>query len=345
MSDLAIAIRIGSTESDIDKVEGAVESIKNNIGKCDYCFFLSIDPSIPKAIKDYIYAQAKENPKLFYIFPEEKIYWSEFINKAIKAAENFDYFIKAHDDIILQTSNFFPKVKNILESLNDKIAWISFNETSYLEGHWNPSTRPGFHKDFLEKDAWEKRKIFQFHNLPDKWWKGNYLSQFLHQVQIKIISKFFKKLVIFKYPIKKMDENNKKLLDFPSSPVRCHAPWNTFVLIKMSVLKELGLCENWQTYNALFVDEDWGLRALEKKYWNIWIPEIEYLHLKPLLGGDRSQFQIKNDSKRVGKLFEEKWGFSAKPTEKQIELIKIKYRDNYIPWSIGRNSYDWDYAK
>ncbi len=343
--DIAIAVRIGSTKTTLHSIKKMVESIEKNIGDCSYRFILSIDPKISFDIKEYIKNKKNNHPERFELLPEETIYWAEFINKAIEKAEGFSYFIKAHDDIVLQTEDFFPKVKNILDSLHGKIAWVSFNETSYLDGHWNPSTRSGYHRDYLEHDAWNKRKMFQFHNLPENWWVSNFISRLLYIFQIKVISKIFKKLVIFKYPIKKMDEKNIKLLDFPSGPVRCHAPWNTFVLIKMSVLKELGLCENWQTYNALFVDEDWGLRALEKKYWNIWIPEIEYLHLKPLIGGDRSQFQIKNDSKRVGRLFEKKWGFSPKPNDNQLELIRIKHYNDYIPWSIGRDSFDWDYAK
>jgi hypothetical protein len=345
MRDLAIAIRMGSKESDLVRVSGTIESIQKNIGKCDYCFFLSIDPEIPVESKNYLYEKAKEGPNNFKLFPEEKIYWAEFINRAIESANDFEYFIKAHDDIVLQTENFFPKVKTILESLEEKVAWISFNETSYLDGHWNPSVRPGYFKDFLENNAWNERKMFQFHNLPANWWKVNMFMQFIYKVQTTLISRVSKNLVVVKYPIKMMSQEYKNNLDFPNKPVRCHAPWNTFVLIKMSVLADIGKCEKWQTYNALFVDEDWGLRALEKKYWNIWIPEIEYLHVKPILGGDRSQFQIKNDSERVSNLFYKKWKFNVKPNNKELEYIKIKYKDTFIPWSIGRNSYEWDYAK
>src|SRR6185295_1942127 len=179
-----------------------------------------------------------------------------FINKAIAAAKDFEYFIKAHDDIVLQTADFFPKVKKILSGIASPVAWVNFNETSYLDSHWNPSTRPGFHKDFLEQDAWSKRKMFQFHNLPDNWWQPGIVSQLPYLFQIKVISKLFPGLVIFPNPVKHMSEETKKLLDFPSGPVKCHAPWNTFVLIKMSVLQNIGRCEDWQTYNALFVDED-----------------------------------------------------------------------------------------
>ncbi len=118
-------------------------------------------------------------------------------------------------------------------------------------------------------------------------------------------------------------------------------------MIKISVLKEIGPCENWQTYHALLVDEDWGLRALQLKYWNIWISQIEYLHHRPAVGGDRAQYQIKSDVKRVHGLFEKKWGFHDSPTGEKgkLEWIKSQYKNTFIPWSINRNSYDWDYIK
>jgi hypothetical protein len=326
-NDLAIAIRIGSSTSELEVVKNTIESIRNNIGECNYRFIISLDPRIKEEIKKYIKTQEKHFPDKFKLLPEENIFWAEFINKAIKLADGYEYFIKAHDDIVLLTPNFFPIVKKMLDNSKEKIAWISFDESGYLDGHWSPPTRPGFYKDFLQEDAWNKRKMFQFHNLPDNWWRRSFLREIPYLLQQKINGITSKiKISLIKYPEIKMIGENRKLLDFPKGPVKSHAPWNSFVLIKKSVLDEIGLCENWQTYNALLADEDWGLRALKLKYWNIWIPSIKYSHVRPREGGDRSQIQIKNDSR-------------------EIDRIKIQHNDNYIPWSIGRYSYDWDYLK
>jgi len=70
----------------------------------------------------------------------------------------------------------------------------------------------------------------------------------------------------------------------------------------MSVLNDWAL-RALANLQCLFCDEDWGLRLWKKKYWNVWIPEIKYLHVKPLIGGDRSQFQIKKDHARVENYF------------------------------------------
>lgn len=347
--DIAIAIRIGSPASSLDLVKKTIESIEENIGKCSYRFIISIDPTVKQEIKEYLASKKKITPERFEIFPEKTVFWSEFINDAIKSANDCDYFIKSHDDIELLTPDFFEKIKEVFENSKEKIGWVSFDETGYLDGHWSPPTRPGYYKDFLYESAWDRQKMFQFHTLHENWWKVSILRRLPIILQQKINSLIFSKtefkISLVKYPELKMTQKMIRSLDIPQKPVLSHAPWNSFILIKMSTLKDIGQCESWKTYNALMVDEDWGLRALKLKYRNIWIPYIKHLHKRPKEGGDRSQWQIKNDNQRVNELFEKKWGFAAKPTDEQLEKIKSSNQDNYIPWSIGRNSYDWDYLK
>jgi len=343
--DLAIAIRIGSPNSSLALVKQTVESIGENIGNCKYRFILSLDPKVPQEVKDYIKEKRKANPDNFEVFPEESLYWADFINKAIESAKDCEFFIKAHDDIKFITPDFFNTIKSVLFDIIEPVAWVSFQEIGYLNGHWSPPTRPGFHKDFLEEEAWEKRKMFQFHLLSDDWWKPSIFKQLPYLIQQRIIVKLFPLFQFFKYPEVEMNKELQRLLDIPSSPVKCHAPWNTFVLIRTSVLNEIGPCERWQTYHALLVDEDWGLRALKLKHWNVWMPSIKYLHARPTVGGDRSQYQIASDTKRVHQLFEKKWGFSPRPNKEELEKIKADNKSNYLGWSIGRDSFDWDYLK
>lgn len=342
--DLAIAIRIGSPQSTLKLVSQTIESIQKNIGKCAYRFILSLDPKVPQDIKNYIREKQKEFPERFEVFPEGTLYWGEFINRAIQSAQDCEYFIKAHDDIILITPNFFPILKKILDSIKEPYAWVNFDDINYLNGYWSPPTRPGFYKDFLKENAWDRKKMLQFHRLPDKWWRTSLKEELFCQLQNKL-----EKILFFvksrNYPYAKMEQEYRNLLDMPAGPVKCHAPWNMFVLIKTSVLNEIGPCENWQTYHALLVDEDWGLRALQLKYWNIWIPSLKYLHVRLINGGNRAQCQIGNDAKRTHVLFEKKWGFCSPPTEEQLKEINWRHKDNYIPWSIERNSFDWDYLK
>ena len=118
-----------------------------------------------------------------------------------------------------------------------------------------------------------------------------------------------------------------------------------FVLIENSVLRKIGKCVDWGTKNHLLIDEDWGLSALKLNLPNIWIPDIEYHHIRLQFagGGTRSSLEIAKESKRVHQLFYEKWGFHQVPSIKELKFIRKKHKDNLIPWSSYRNSYDWDY--
>ena len=201
-------------------------------------------------------------------------------------------------------------------------------------------------KDYLFESAWERGTMFQFHNLPQKWWQAPWYVHWPFWFQYKL-TRILKGLKPWRYPKPKMSEKYRALLDMPKKTVKCHAPWNMFVMIPMKALKDIGPCEHWQTYNALLVDEDWGLRALQKNYWNIWIPSIKYNHIRLELegGGNRSQDMITQDAQRVHEAFIKKWGFHSKPTTEELNYIAEKYKGTNIPWSIGRNSYDWDYLE
>ena len=124
----------------------------------------------------------------------------------------------------------------------------------------------------------------------------------------------------------------------------CHAPFNHFVLIKREILELIGPCEDWGTPNAYYVDEDWGLRCLEKNIPNIWIPGIEYIHYRGKFegGGTRSWGSITRDMQRVKDLFYQKWGFHPEPTDEELEFLREKHKNNLIPWSSYRRSWEWE---
>jgi len=132
----------------------------------------------------------------------------------------------------------------------------------------------------------------------------------------------------------------------PNRSVLAHAPFNHFVMIKRETLLKIGYCENWGTLNALLVDEDWGLRALNNNFPNVWIPFLEYFHYRGTEyqgGGTRSWGHIKKDIKRVDNLFYEKWGFHSEPTDDELKIIQEKYIKTLIPWTISKYSYEWVY--
>ena len=339
---LAIAIEIGSPQSQLERVETTITSIMRNIGTDEYKLIIATTPYINEQIKGYIHTLKREKGKLIDLMPEENYYWADFINEAIDRARDCKYFIKSHDDIELLTPDFLPRVEEVLRNSREPVGWVSFTDKDYLNGHWSPSTRPGFHKDYMLEDGWSRRRLFQFHSLPEDWWRPSLIKYYAFITERIVRHRLRLKPPYM--PVCSREYYASLPYDFPTAAVKCHAPFNHFVLIDMDKLQEIGKCERWQTYNALLVDEDWGLRALQLGLSNIWIPDIEYIHYRPG-GGTRSWDQISIDQERVHQLFFEKWGFHSGGRVEELAFIREKYRHTNIPWSIDRMSYEWDYLR
>jgi hypothetical protein len=340
--DLAIAIRIGSPQSSLELVRQTFESIQQNIGRCEYRFIVSTDPKIPDEVKKYLNTLEKRIPDHFEALGEKTLFWSEFINEAAARARDCDFFIKSHDDIRLETPDFFPRFKRTVDALNAPLGWISFDDTGYLHGLWSPPTRPGYFADFKREGAWEKRQMFQFHRFPPDWWKCARIPTQAYRLREKLgrrIPAFAPRKLLLNPPRGPLLER----LDIPRTPVRCHAPWNMFVAIERKALEKIGPCEHWQTFNALLVDEDWGLRAMRAGLLNAWFPDLAYFHNRLTVtgGGNRSQEMILKDNARVHSAFRDKWGFDPDPSVEELERLREKNPSDPILWSSGRRSYDW----
>lgn len=310
-----IALMIGSPLSTLSLVEATLNSLIKNIGTKDIQIVVGILPKIDSGIKQFVQKFQVRNRYQFHVLIQG-MSWSEFINIAMDRASGSKWFLIAHDDIELLTENFMPRVENIVQTLNEPIGWISFTDKDYINGRWASPTRPGFHKDFLFANAWRRRKIFQYHTLPEKWWtkgKGH---------------KYFESLPF----------------DFPQAPVKCHAPFNHFILIEVEKLKQIGKCENWCSI-GLLQDLDSGLRAAKLGLFNIWIPELNYLHNR-IMNVTRSSPQINRCASYVHRCFFKKWGFHHdKRVKNEIEKLRREWGSSNVIWSLDRNSYDWEYVK
>ena len=338
MGDISIAINIGSPLSSIKLVSDTFNSIKNNIGTERYQVLISLGLHIPTDLRNWIRNYCHLNSR-FIIFQEVEDSWASFINKAIDLSIEYKYFVKSHDDIKLLTPNLYEKLISELERINQDVGWISFTDIGWKYGDFSPSIRPGYHIDHLYEKSWENRNIFQFHLFPKNWTRNK--NPFIHY-GYKILSKTLKKDLDYPKPIKKIA---KFELDMPSASVKCHAPFNHFVVIKMEVLQKIGKCEDWGTKNALLVDEDWGLRASMIGVPNIWIPDIEYFHHRGNKegGNTRSISEIKKNEILIHKMFRNKWGFSSLPSKEELKYIVKQHKNNFISWSIDKRSYEWDY--
>lgn len=342
MKDLAIAIEVGSPNSTISLVRRTFESVRLYIGECEWKVFIMLGLNISKELDEFVRKYADQYPEHFEIFGKAEVSWAEFINTAIDLSSGYSYFVKSHDDIQLITPNFFPKVMEKISSINREVGWISFHDVGWKQGNFSPSTRDGFHTDVFEENSWHTRQIFQFHLFPPYWTRASKPSHYAYYA----LRRLGRMLHLPDLPYPKPEKKIRNYpLDLPSAAVICHAPFNHFVMIKRETLDKIGKCEEWNTFNALYVDEDWGLRCLQQNIPNIWIPDLEYIHERGKYegGGTRSWNTITKDTERVGKLFYHKWGFNPAPAREEIHNIRQMHADNMIPWSSYRKSWEWDY--
>jgi hypothetical protein len=239
-----------------------------------------------------------------------KISWANDINIFIeKYKDKAEWFIYCHDDVIIKTKDFFHKTMNQISGHEDKIGWITYTNPTYylLKGEPRSATaRPGFHKDRIKYPC-----IHECYKL-DRKKHWNRRTDML------------------------------KLIETPNSPVKIFAPYSVFNLIKASALHKVGLCPDWTPYTIL-IDEHWGLKAQEQNLWNVWIPNIYYLH--PIRFEART---VKGErwSEQAHKKFKEEWGYQQGCkyiTEEVIKEIRQEYHDTNIPWSSYLDSNEWDY--
>lgn len=314
-NSVSIAMMIGSTKSTLGLVRTSLETITKNIGTSNFLITVGIHPGISEDIKLYVKKLSQNLSKNINLIQNFNGSWAQFINLVIDRSSGYKWFLISHDDVNLLTLNFLSMVEEKVSKLTEPIGWISFTDEDYLNGSLSMSTRPGFHSDFLYENAWNRRKLFQFHSLPENWWKK------------KTNIKYFANLPY----------------DFPSGVVKCHAPFSHFVLIEVKKLRQIGKCVDWSPV-SLLIDEDWGLRALQQNLFNVWIPNIKYIHCRQKTG-TRAGHQIRRYRKQVNKLFLEKWGFPPLVRKETHKIVKKLYPSTNILWSCGKKSFEWEYVR
>jgi len=303
---------VGSRLSTKKLIMDSILSIIKNIGDCDYHLVIGIAPYIDNKTVKSIRTLRIQNKNKIIVVRKNCRTFASFVNYVFgRYGKDAKWFLIAHDDIKLKTKNFIPTVEKTLSTIKENIGWISFTDDDYLNMHWAPSTRPGYHHDFLQEFAWRSHKMFQFHNFQDGWMKNG---------------------------------ETFKNIDFPKAPVICHAPFSHFIMIESKKLKIIGPCEDWSEV-SLLIDEDWGLSAMREGLRNIWIPDIIYQHCR-IVQGTRAQPLIEKFQKECLRLFQEKWKISIKPgSAGQLSRIIREYKNTNIVWSIGKRSYEWEYVK
>lgn len=307
-----ISMLVGGKLSEKDMVERSILSILTNIGTNDFLLVIGISSLIGPEIFERIRDIKLVNSNHIKISTEHCDTSAGFHNHVfLKYGMTSKWFIVSHDDIELKTKDLISCMEKSLRNFTN-VGWISFTDDDYLNGHWAPSVRPGFHYDFLYENAWPRRKMWQYHLLEENYWK------------------------------RRCNFSNLNY-SFPKSVVKCHSPFCHFIAVESEKLRRIGLWEIWNTV-SLLADEDQGLSFLKAGLINVWIPNIVYTHFRTEKG-TRSWPLIEKEGKQTHELFLRKWGFPIPPTKNDLGRIKKMYGNTNIVWSINKKSFDWEYLK
>lgn len=312
-----IGMMVGSRQSTITLVRNSLRTILDRIGD-DVMIAVAIAPYLPKDFLHLVADIERMYPGKILTFPLYEGSWAQFANLVIDMSMDFKWTIFSHDDVQLISDDFIPVMEGMLDQKRDTLGWISFLDWDYLRSGWAPSIREGFHIDAVRENAWSRKKIHNYHNLPENWYSPGMPKECLQSLP----------------------------WDIPEKPIRCHAPFSHLIAIKSDTLRTvIRKCENWSPV-SLMVDEDWGLTALKNGLFNIWIPQLAYCHMRTL-GGTRASPLIQQYGKFVHNQFRSKWGFMHKCiyTPSELKDIRRRFSRTNIPWSMDRRSYEWDYVQ
>jgi len=314
-----VGMMVGSSRSTVPLVRDSIRTILANIGDPDMVIAVAVTPYVQKGLEQTVEQLAQEYPGKMLLFPDYVGNYAHFANLVIDMSREFKWTIFSHDDIRLQSPGLVPQVEKALSGKKDPVGWISFLDTDYLTPtSWAPSVREGFHIDALRERAWSRHKTHQFHTLPENWWNPQNTPQ---------------QMASFPY-------------DIPNKPVRVHGPFSHFIMMESDKLrKTIQHCEDWSPV-SLLIDEDWGLTALRKGLYNIWIPSLKYIHIRPTTG-TRAKRLIQQHGPFVHQRFREKWGFSHKSLYNLFEIkdIRKRFGRTNVCWSMNKRTYEWDYVQ
>lgn len=303
--DISIFISSAGPNVSRENIRDTIVSISSNVGNKNIGFFFATDN---QEILDYCSA---------LILPEQLLgshcngnSWASNFNSFFERfKDESEYIMISHDDLAIRTYDFLEKTMSQISNMEDQVGWITFTSDGYYRQKSIPmanSVREGF---AVDRNRYPY--LFECHQYNN----GDVFT-----------------------------DANAVLLDYPTRAVKVHAIFPHIMLIKSENLSKIGMCEDWTPY-TLLIDEDWGMEALRKGFWNVWIPDVFYTH--PLRYEARRQEGVRYEQ-QAHAAFAKKWGFyfgSGTYTDDFIRHICEKYAGTNIPLSAGKNTFEWQYLK
>ena len=297
-----------------------VYSISKNIGEVNYKYYIVTDSrDQEKFINEVMFV----HPRLQQAIPSdallEVVYrtgsWAAAYNEFFKKYGNSTkYILISHDDLTINTPDFFNKTLKQTEGKEEEIGWITYTNDYYYKFAKKPIANSC--KDPFSIDRGKDPQVYECHQFDSD---------------------------------EKITPENRKKLKFPKAPVKCHGPYTHFNLISTRALHKMPPCVDWTPYTIL-LDNDWNLEALKANLFNVWVPDVVYTHPNPKYKHLRKPGTDLRFERTAHQKFYEKWGFWLPMgdriiNDEAIEFIREKYKDTHIPLSSYKNTYDWDYLK
>jgi hypothetical protein len=325
---LDLAIFISSCGPNVKKPEywknlfETVNSLCLHVGEINYKFYIVVDHEPLEQFAKALFAHKKfsgfinQDALLEVVLSKES--WAKNYNDFFeKYKDKTKYILISHDDILVETKNFVTKTIEMIQDKKEPIGWITFTNTRYY--HLNKILGTGAQaitnsvKNPFLKDRHNHPRLYECH-------------------------KFTRRQIY--------NDDELKLLDLPSQPVKVFGPYTHLNLISAAAAKNIGPPCDWSEY-TIFLDDDWNMSALMKGYNNVWIPSIAYLHPNPRYTHLRKPGTDLRYLDQAAAKFEEKWGFSpdGELEDEMIESLKEKYKDTHVISVMDKNSYDWNYLK
>jgi hypothetical protein len=307
--DLIIFIKSDGENANPKDLTKTVNSLETNVGAPSYKYYFVLNAQQEKTILNMVKSGLLDKEKILKI-RKSTASWAYEYNLFFDSYKSMArYILISHDDLVLKTKDLFNITIKLIEGV-ENIGWMTFTCDHYyrnLGKPWGVSARMGFAKD---RKKWPY--IYECHKF-DRSYEGK-------------------------------SQQHLCLLDMPESGrlVKIHATYSCFNMVSTKSMEKIGPCEDWTPYTML-IDEDWGLETLKKNLWNVWIPDVYYIHPLNATNTHKNRHQKQAHSK-----FTKKWGFdhaSDVPSRAQLEELKKEYENTLFCWSADYNTFDWQYLE
>jgi hypothetical protein len=323
-----------------------VYSISSNAGDVTCGFYFAVDnPDTKEFIEETFRMNTAyysgRNISLLSVEVSSDIWAKQFNRFMEQYKDEAKYLLISHDDLIVKTENFISKTIDIVEQSIEPIGWISYTNDRYYK--YDNSVVANSFKDPFAIDRWDDPRLYECH----KFRPGQ-----------KPIEALFPEIMgAFGPDPSPIITDNFYLLDYPTGPVKSHAPYSHFNFVSMESMKKIGPAAEWIPWTIL-LDNDWGLEALKNNLNNVWISDVFYTHPNPRKITFHNQQVCKNervpgsclrDEREAHEKFTKKWGFKlpigVQLPDEYIREVRKLFTGTKIMESADKKTYEWDYLK